>query len=216
MHFQAVIFDLDGTLLNTLEDIADSANIALAAHGLPGHGLDEYRYFVGEGVTTLMTRALPPEKRDDDTVAACVKAFREHYSHNWNNKTRPYDGVPELLDALAARHVRMAVLSNKPDEYTKRCVSEFLPKARFEAVLGQRDGVPGKPDPAGAVEIAGKLRIKPSQFLYLGDSGIDMKTAVGAGMFPVGAGWGFRFPDELLGDGARAVIDEPMELVRFL
>lgn len=219
MNFQAVISDLDGTLLDTLDDISSSVNSALVRYGLPTHGVDEYRYFIGEGVTELISRAVPAEKRDDDIIANCVKAFRENYGQNWNVNTRPYDGVPELLDALAAKHVKMAVLSNKPDDFTKRCIREFLPGRRFEIILGQRDGIPRKPDPAGALRIAEILGITPSRFLYLGDSGVDMKTAVGAGMFPVGALWGFRPGEELWEHGAQAVIERPMDLLdssRFL
>jgi phosphoglycolate phosphatase len=219
MNFQAVIFDLDGTLLDTLDDISSSANSALVRFGLPTHRVDEYRYFIGDGVTELISRAVPAEKRNDDIIADCVKAFRENYVHNWNVNTRPYDGVPELLDALAAKHVKMAVLSNKPDDFTKRCIREFLPGQRFEIVLGQRDGIPRKPDPAGALRIAEILGITPSRFLYLGDSGVDMKTAVRAGMFPVGALWGFRPGEELWENGAQAVIERPMDLLdsaRFL
>ncbi|NVL89691.1 MAG: HAD family hydrolase [Desulfobacterales bacterium] len=216
MHFKAVIFDLDGTLLDTLEDIADSANSALMKYGFPVHEVDAYRYFVGEGMTTLISLALPAEKRNNDIIADCVKAFRENYSRNWNVNTRPYDGVPELLDALAARHVKMAILSNKPDDFTKHCTREFLPNRNFEMILGRRDGIPRKPDPVGALEIAESLNITPSRFLYLGDSAVDMKTAVRAGMFPVGALWGFRPLDELREHGARAVIERPMELLGLL
>lgn len=216
MQFKAVIFDLDGTLLDTLEDIAGSANSALMKYGFPVHEVDAYRYFVGEGMTTLISRALPAEKRNDDIIADCVKAFRENYSRNWNVNTRPYDGVTELLDALAAKHVKMAILSNKPDNFTKHCTREFLPNRNFEMILGQRDGIPRKPDPVGALEIAEGLGITPSRFLYLGDSAVDMKTAVRAGMFPVGALWGFRPLDELRGHGAQAVIERPMELLGLL
>jgi phosphoglycolate phosphatase len=216
MRVKAVLFDLDGTLLNTLEDIANSANSALIRHGLPANEVDAYRYFIGDGVTMLISRALPAEKRDSDIIAKCVKAFREDYSRNWNVKTSPYDGVPELLDALAAKHIKMAILSNKPHDFTKRCVSELLPNHNFEMILGQRNAIPMKPDPAGALQIADRLGIMPSQFLYLGDSAIDMETAIRAGMFPVGALWGFRPLEELQEHGAQAVIERPMDLLGLL
>lgn len=216
MRFQAVVFDLDGTLLNTLEDIAHSANSALVRYGFPSHGVDEYRYFVGEGLTMLISRALPAEKRNDDIVSDCVKAFNENYSRNWNVNTTPYQGVLELLNELTAKHLKMAILSNKPDDSTKHCVRELLPYKSFEMVLGQREGTPRKPDPAGALEIAETLGIAPPQFLYLGDSGIDMQTATRAGMFPVGALWGFRSAEELRTHGAQVVIDRPMELLGLL
>jgi len=216
MHFQAVIFDLDGTLLNTLEDIANSANSILLTHGFPTHAVDTYRYYIGDGVAMLMSRALPPEKRNDDIIASCLKTLRENYSRNWNVNTRPYEGVPQLLEALAARDIRIAVHSNKPADFTERCVREFLPGHRFEMVLGQRDEIPRKPDPTGAIEIAKSLDVTPSRFLYLGDSAVDMRTAIGAGMFPVGAQWGFRSKQELLEHGAKAVVEQPMELLRLL
>jgi phosphoglycolate phosphatase len=216
MRAKAVLFDLDGTLLDTLEDIANSANRALIRHGLPANEVDAYRYFIGDGVAMLISRALPDEKRDRGIIAECVKAFREDYSRNWNVKTRPYKGVPELLEALAARHIKMAILSNKPDDFTKQCVSELLPNHSFEMVLGQRDAIPMKPDPGGALEIADRLGITPSRFLYLGDSGIDMETAVRADMFPVGVLWGFRPLEELQEHGARAVIEHPIDLLGLL
>jgi phosphoglycolate phosphatase len=216
MRAKAVLFDLDGTLLDTLEDIANSANSALVRYGLPTHSVDAYRYFIGDGVTMLISRALPDENRDSDIIAKCVKGFRQDYSRNWNVNTRPYEGVPELLDALAAKHIKMAVLSNKPDDFTKQCVSELLPNHDFEMILGQRDAIPIKPDPVGALQIADRLGITPSRFLYLGDSAIDMKTAVRAGMFPVGALWGFRPLEELREHGAQAVIEHPMDLLGLL
>lgn len=216
MHFQAVIFDLDGTLLDTLEDIADAANSTLAIHGFPSHEVDAYRYFIGDGVTMLMSRALPPHNRNDDLIADCVTAFRKEYGRTWNVKTRPYEGIPELLDALAARKVKTAVLSNKPDDFTKRCVDAFLQNWSFEMILGLRPDVSHKPDPTGALEIAEHLHIGPAQILYLGDSAVDMQTAVNAGMFPIGALWGFRTLDELAQNGARATIEQPMELLDYL
>ena len=139
MRYQAVVFDLDGTLLDTLEDIANSANSTLVRYGFPAHGVDAYRYFVGDGVTMLISRALPAERRNDDIIADCVATFREDYDRTWNLNTTPYEGIPELLDALTAKQMKIAVLSNKPDDFTKRCVHELLPGWNFEMILGQRD-----------------------------------------------------------------------------
>lgn len=213
MSFKAAVFDLDGTLIDTLLDIANSANSALAKYGFPPHGIDEYRYFIGDGATMLISRALPAEKRIDAIISDCVKAFHETYSLNWNVNTKPYDGVMEVLDELTAKQVKMAILSNKPDDFTKLCVRELLPGKRFEIVLGQKEGIPMKPDPAGANKIADILSIAPSQFLYLGDSGIDMQTATGAGMFAVGALWGFRSREELMTHGAQVMIERPMQFL---
>ena len=216
MDYRAVIFDLDGTLLDTLEDLSDSLNHVLAARGLPTHTLDEYRYFIGEGTAMLITRALPKGKRNDETIRACLEEYRENYGRNWRVKTRPYEGVSEMLDALTGRGLNIAVLSNKPHDFTERCVAEFLPNWTFGAVLGQRDTVMKKPDPAGALEVAERLNIPPAEFLYLGDSAIDMKTAIAAGMFPVGVLWGFRPAEELQEGGARALIERPLEILNLL
>lgn len=216
MHFKAILFDLDGTLLDTLEDLGNAANRVLEKYDFPTRPLDTYRYFVGDGATVLMKRALPENKRDDDTVGACVQTFREEYGKGWNVKTRPYDGVAEMLDALTAGGLKMAVLSNKPDEFTKRCVTEFLPKWNFEMVLGQSNLMPLKPDPKGALEIARCLNVIPSHFIYLGDTAIDMKTAIAAGMYPVGALWGFRTGKELRENGAQALIKRPQEILTLL
>lgn len=216
MLFKAIIFDLDGTLLDTLEDLSNAANRVLERHGFPTHDTGDYRYMVGDGAVVLMRRALPEDRRDDVTVLDCVRAFREEYERGWKIKTRSYDGVTEMLDVLAAHGMKMAVLSNKPDDFTKRCVSEYFPQQTFDLVLGQCDTVPLKPDPSGAMEISRFLNIPPSQFLYLGDTSIDMKTAVAAGMFPVGALWGFRSGKELLENGARLLIKRPTELLPLL
>ncbi|MBI2831058.1 MAG: HAD family hydrolase [Chloroflexi bacterium] len=216
MKHKAVLFDLDGTLLDTLKDIADSVNIALACLGFPQHELEAYRYFVGEGRDVLAVRALPENRRDPITVRKLGDRIDEEYAKCWANNTRPYPGVTELLDALASKGIKMAVLSNKPHDSVELTVSGLLPQWRFEIVLGASPSVPKKPDPAGALRIAQSLDISPPDFLYLGDSGIDMKTATAAGMFPVGALWGFRTADELLSGGARALVQKPVELLQLL
>ncbi len=215
-RFSAVLFDLDGTLLDTLADIAHSANDALEGLGFPTHEIASYRLFVGEGLRMLFRRALPAESRTEAAIDRCAEGFREAYGRQWNVRTRPYDGIPDLLDALTARGTRMAVLSNKPDLFTKRCVDEYLPQYPFQMVLGHRDGVPRKPDPAGANEILDALDVRPEQAAYLGDSATDMKTALGVGAYAVGALWGFRSRDELQENGAEAVISHPMELLDLL
>lgn len=191
MPYKAVLFDLDGTLLDTIEDIGAAANRILEQNGFPIHSMDAYRRFVGDGALNFIIRALPEDKRIDTIIHPCLDAFLEDYGRNWNVKTKPYDGIPELLDTLTARRLKMAVLSNKPHEYTKQCMAGFLSDWNFDVVFGQRDDVPGKPDPAGALEIAEQLNIAPSDFLYLGDTETDLKTSIAAGMFPVGALWGF-------------------------
>lgn len=216
MAYRAVLFDLDGTLLDTLRDIAIAANTVLGRFGCPQYEVDAYKYFVGDGMEALAVRILPRKYRDAATVARVVACINGEYSQHWADTTHPYEGIPELLQALTTRGVRMAVLSNKPDSLAKLTVSKLLSPWRFELVLGARPSVPKKPDPAAALEVVERLKIAPSEFLYLGDTATDMRTATASGMCPVGALWGFRSADELLDSGARALISNPMDLLKIL
>jgi phosphoglycolate phosphatase len=216
MNYKAVLFDLDGTLLDTIEDLADSTNAVLKKSGYPEHSVEKYKQFVGNGIRMLVSRALPTEKREDDLIDAYTAAMCEEYSKRWHMKTKPYEGIPELLDSLSSRTIKMAILSNKADEFTQAIVKKFLANWTFQAVFGERPNLPKKPDPKGALEIAGLMKLSPKEILYLGDSGTDMETASAAGMFPVGASWGFRSTEELVGHGAQAVIKTPLELLELL
>ncbi len=216
MKYKAVVFDLDGTLLDTLEDLADSLNRVLRDKGFCTHPTQAYRYFVGNGSTSLVSRVLPDEKRNEELIADCLAAFRRDYKYNWKVKTSPYNGVPELLDAITDKGVKMAVLTNKPHDFAELCVREFFSKWEFAMILGQREGIPLKPDPVGACEIARSLNIPTGEFLYLGDSGVDMTTAVRAAMFPVGALWGFRSEQELREHGAVETIARPIDFIKFI
>ncbi len=216
MNFKAIIFDLDGTLLNTIEDLTDSMNQALSRFGFSGHDQEAYKYFVGDGVESLVRRALPADRVDEKMVAQCVAAMREEYGRHWDKKTRPYPGIPELLDALCQRGIPMAILSNKVQDFTEICVSKLLPKWSFQIILGARPKVPKKPDPTAALEIAEAMDLTPVQFLYLGDTSTDMQTAVAAGMFPLGALWGFRTAQELMAHGAKALLEKPLDLLQYL
>jgi phosphoglycolate phosphatase len=213
--YHGVLFDLDGTLLDTLLDLAHSMNEALDRLGFAGHPVEAYRYFVGEGTDILASRALPPASRNERTVARCVAEFLAEYSRRWDEHTRPYPGIPELLDALSARGIRMAILSNKKHELTELAVARLLPAWRFAAVAGAKADVPRKPDPTAALRLAGELQLPPAEIVYLGDTKTDMQTAVGAGMQPVGALWGFRTEEELRTSGARTVIARPQDLAVF-
>jgi phosphoglycolate phosphatase len=214
--YQAVIFDLDGTLLNTLEDIGDAVNRVLSARGFPVHPIDAYRFFVGNGVAVLITRALPEDKRDAEIVRSCLDAYRADYSRHWKVKTRLFDGVSAMLDALTTHGLKLAILSNKPHDSTQECVREFMSRWSFDAVIGQREGVPLKPDPGGALTIAHTLGIPPAACLYLGDTAVDIKTAIAAGMTPVGALWGFRPEEELRESGAQVLLEQPLEILGLL
>ncbi|MBI2192601.1 MAG: HAD family hydrolase [Planctomycetes bacterium] len=215
MRFHAVLFDVDGTLLDTLDDLAHSMNQVLAEKGYPTHPVPAYRYFVGEGVEKLVRSVLPPGRLDEATVSSCAAAMRAEYGRRWSEMTRPYEGIPPLLDALTALRVRLAVLSNKPDALTRAVVTRFLGRWRFEAVRGFLASMPRKPDPAAALQIARTLGLPPSEIVYLGDTRTDMATAVSAGMYPAGALWGFRTPEELLASGAKLLVQSPLDLLRL-
>ena len=149
-------------------------------------------------------------------IRSCLEAFLEDYDKNWNVKTRLYDGIPELLDTLTSRGLKISVLSNKPHRYTLKCMDGFLSDWDFDVVFGQRDEVPRKPDPTGALEIAEQLNILPSDFIYLGDTETDMKTSIGAGMLPVGVLWGFRSAEELRENGAKVLLKKPLDTLDLL
>jgi phosphoglycolate phosphatase len=215
--YQAVLFDLDGTLLDTLEDLGESMNAVLAARGYPTHPIGSFTVFVGDGVENLVRRALPPDARQDETVVQeLVPLMRNEYAGRWKAKTRPYPGVPQLLRALSARGLRLAVLSNKPHAATVEVVAHFFAEGTFDVVLGARPNIPIKPDPRAALEVSRRLSAPPEAFLYVGDTNTDMKTAREAGMFAVGALWGFRTAEELRASGARVLIDRPEELLSLL
>lgn len=216
MKFEAVIFDLDGTLLNSLAGIGDAMNILLRRLGYPTHPLEAYKYFVGEGIIQLVTRALPGDKGNLHDLRQLVIDYRAIYDTTWPQKSPPYDGIPELLDALSRKNIKPAILSNKSDDFTKRMVSELLPRWTFEAVKGVRPGGPRKPDPAAALQIAGLTGIAPEKTVFMGDSDVDMQTAVNADMYPVGVLWGFREAEELLANGAKKMIKRPIELLEIL
>lgn len=214
-RIHAVLFDLDGTLLDTLEDLAASMNRVLAAHGWPARRLDEYRHFVGRGVEELVRSAVPPATQPA-AMAGLVAEMSTEYRGGWARRTRPYPGIPELLDALSARGLKLAVLSNKLEEFTRCMVAHFLSRWRFAAVVGASARFPKKPDPSAALAIAAQLGLRPEEFLYLGDTGIDVRTALAAGMHPVGVLWGFRDAQELRQAGARHLIARPLELLPLL
>ena len=216
MAYRAVLFDLDGTLVDTLRDLADSTNYVLAQAGFPQHEVEAYRYFVGAGRRVLASRALPEEHRDEQTIDRTSSEIERVYSRRWTEHTAPYPGIPELLDALTDRGIRMAILSNKPQRPAEVMVSRLLPRWHFGAVEGERPGIPLKPDPSGALEIARRMKLKPVEFLYLGDSATDMQTAVAANMYPVGALWGFRTAEELRAGGTEVLIQIPTDLLPLL
>jgi len=215
MNFKAVIFDLDGTLLDTLADLSDSMNSVLERMSLPSHHVSDYKILVGRGMRNLVTCALPAEVRTEETINQCYEAMFEEYGRRWDKKTRPYEGIEELLNELSRKKIRMAILSNKLDALTQLIVQKYLGRWEFEAVFGEREGVPRKPDPAGLFEISGIMNISPAEIICLGDSGSDMTAALSAGMYPAGALWGFRGREELFSHGAIKVFEKPVDLLEL-
>ncbi len=213
---EAFLFDLDGTLLDTLQDLADSMNAVLAARGLFVHPPDQYRYFVGDGMRELARRVLPGNTGSDELIDQLVEEMRIEYGARCYNTTGPYPGVNTMLEKVAAAKKPMAVFSNKPHDFTTRMVKKYFADIPFYMVLGVADDVPRKPDPAGAIKIAKETGIAPERFFYLGDTATDMRTAVAAGMFAAGAAWGFRDEEELRKNGAGVVFQSPDEVTSMV
>lgn len=216
MSFELVIFDLDGTLVDSLDDLADSMNAVLSSFGFPTYPREPYRRFVGDGIVKLVRRALPPERLDEEFVGECAGLMRQEYARRQLDRTVPYPGVPELLEALCTRGLRTAVLSNKPDSATHSIVEALLAPHHFDVVRGARPELPLKPDPSAALDIAASLSVRPEESLYIGDTDTDMRTGRLAGMLTVGVTWGFRDQEELRESGAQHTIHHPLELLDIL
>jgi phosphoglycolate phosphatase len=216
LKFKATIFDLDGTLLNTLDDLADSMNCVLERNRLPTHESAAYPNFVGDGIEMLVRRALPFQVAGDHELQRWVREMKAEYARRWLLRTRPYPGVPEMLSAFSAAGIAMAVLSNKPDDASRAIVQALLPDAGFRMVVGATPAMPKKPDPSAALEIAARLGIPPREFLFVGDTPIDMQTAIAAGMFPLGVLWGFRPAEQLITAGAQMLVAQAAHLIPWI
>lgn len=192
-----VIFDLDGTLLNTIEDLGNAANYALKQNGYPTHSLASYPFFVGNGVRNLIRKALPDDMRTDSIIDSLLKDFKEYYNEHNTDCTKPYDGIEELLRNLQDNGVKMAVASNKYQQATEKIIASYFGDVDFVAVYGQREGVNVKPDPSVVFSILADAKVPKSEVLYVGDSGVDMETARRACVDSVGVTWGFRSEKEL-------------------
>lgn len=214
MRFSGVIFDLDGTLLDTIEDIALTMNLVFGRRGFPPFSIADCMRMVGDGMEVLVRRALPGGAGDEALVDEIVQEYREAYGLAWRDHSRPYPGVPELLEGLKARGVRSAVLSNKSHPFIEIMTRELLP-FDFDAVLGALPGVPFKPDPSAALRIASDMGLPPAGFVFVGDTDIDMETARAAGMYPAGALWGFRDAANLKAGGAKVLLASPGDLLRL-
>lgn len=217
MGFQGAIFDMDGTLLDTLTDIAEAANDALAELKFPTFPVEDYRYFVGDGVKVLMARLLPQEfEQNEEVHEKFLQLYSKYYSQKWNQNTQPYRGIPELLNILQQKNFRLGILSNKPHAFTVKCAEKILADWKFDFILGQKDEIPRKPDPAGAIIIRDAWSLSSSEILYFGDTGTDMLTAKRAGFYALGVTWGFRPEDELREAGADLIIHHPLDVLSLL
>jgi len=215
MRTVSIIFDLDGTLLDTLKDLAETGNDVLLRQGFSIHPIDDYRRFVGDGLAKLVERMLP-QGVDEKTVTQSVQLFGDIYKERWQRNCCLYSGIGDMLAALTEKSIPVAVLSNKPHAFTLQFCERFFPENPFSVVLGQRDGFPKKPAPDGALEICSRLHCLPENCFFVGDSNVDMMTAKNSGMTAVGVAWGFRGVEELRAHGADFIINEPLELMQYV
>ena len=215
-RIEAIIFDLDGTLLDTLGDIGNAVNRVLSNSGYPTHPVSRYRSFVGDGWEMLIKRALPESESTRDKVKACVEESLVEYGKTWDVTTAPYTGIPELLNYLTQMGIQLAVLSNKPHVFTRQYVDKLLAAWTFEKVIGVSSRFPRKPDPAGALSILTELNLDRKSCLFMGDSGVDMQTAAAAGIFSVGVAWGFKSEAELMENGCRFLARHPRDVLSLV
>ena len=209
-----MIFDLDGTLLNTLGDLRAATNHALEVRGLPPHSMEEIRQFIGNGIRLLICRAMP-EGTPEAEIDAALDDFKAYYAAHIHDRTVPYDGIPQLLTALRKRGIKVAVLSNKIDSASQQLIEYFFP-GKTDVVFGEHVGVPRKPDPTSCRMVMQQLGVQPEQVLYVGDSGTDMQTAKNAGLYAVGVTWGFRSKEVLLEYGADVLVHRPEQILQIL
>lgn len=211
-----VIFDLDGTLLNTIADLAAATNYALTQFGYPTHPTDAYRFFVGNGINKLFERALPEQERTPENVLRIRSEFVPYYNIHNADLSRPYPGIEALLNLLQQHHLQLAVASNKYQEATAKLIGQYFPAIHFTAVFGQRDNVPTKPDPQVVNEIIQMAGVSKDEVVYIGDSGVDMQTGLNAGVTTIGACWGFRPKSELQAFHPDLLAEKPEDISHFL
>ena len=207
-----VIFDLDGTLLNTIADLANSTNYALKVLGYPIHESDKYNFMVGNGINKLFERALPDGEKTEENVLRVRQEFVPYYDQHNADKSRPYPGVTELLETLQTAGMQLAVASNKYQAATEKLIAHYFPNIKFTAVFGQREGIPVKPDPIIVKEILQIAKVQEEETLYVGDSGVDMQTAINAGVTSCGVTWGFRPRTELESFHPDHIVDNAEEI----
>lgn len=210
------VFDLDGTLLNTIDDLGNAANHALATKGFPIHNMASYPFLVGNGVRNLLLRALPESARTEAVVSDVLKVFKEYYNEHNCVATVPYEGIPELLRELAALGVKIAVASNKYQQATEKIVCHYFPDIEFVTINGQQEGIPVKPDPSIVFDVLGKAQVTKDDTVYIGDSGVDMETARRACVDSIGVTWGFRPEKELMEHYADFIVHSPTEILSII
>ena len=212
MKITSIIFDLDGTLLDTLGGLAVTTNDVMQRFNFPVHSMEKYKLFIGNGLKKLIERSVPMGT-SEIIVDQCCAEFEKIYSSEWMSNCCPYDGVNDMLDSLQNQGIPLAILSNKPHQFTKLFVKEFFPKIVFRSVFGQREGFAKKPEPAVAVEIAKMLQVDVHTTLFVGDSGVDIQTGKNANMKTAGVSWGFRPIEELVQNAPDIIINHPTELI---
>ena len=212
---KAVLFDLDGTIANSLLDLAVSVNHSLKEFGFNERDVQDFRYFAGDGMPKMIERALPEAYRDENTVRAVLSSFLKYYGVHYCDNTKPYDGITEMIDALKNRGIKVAVVTNKAQEMADRVVKKLYGD-RFLVIFGKRDGIPSKPDPKSALITMSELGVQPEECIFVGDSGADIKTGVNSGAYPVGVLWGFREKSELISSGAKSIISNPFKLIEII
>ncbi len=212
---RAVLFDLDGTLVNSLEDLSISTNYALSKYGFPTHETEKYKYFVGDGMQKLIERVLPPEHRDDETKIKVFECFWNYYAEHYLDKTKAYDGIHNVIEALKEKDIKVAVVSNKADQMAK-IVADKIFGDMFDFVTGKREGYPTKPDPTLTLEVISDLGVVPNECVFVGDSGMDMATAKNSGCVAFGVLWGFRKADELSQNGADYLLENPNQIIETI
>jgi phosphoglycolate phosphatase len=215
MIYRGLIFDLDGTLADTLIDIACSMNRILVKNGYPVHTVGDYKMLVGRGLENLVLQSLPSDKREPGIVSKCLKEMVADYENNCLVNTVLYKGISELISELVKKHVKLAVFSNKAEPLTRMITGSLLSGVSFVSVTGARPDLPRKPDPAGALQIASVMGLSVQDVIYMGDSDVDMMTATRAGMYAVGVLWGFRTREELQRNGAKMLVDHPLDLLKL-
>ena len=211
-----IIFDLDGTLINTLEDLANSGNYALTVHRFAPHPIMAYKNFIGNGVDKLIERIIPFDKRSAELIKQVKDTFVSHYNEHAQDHTQPYPEIQQLLEQLQEKNIKISVATNKYHTAAVPLVAQYFPKINFDLILGHRDNFPIKPDPAIVLETLARLAVNKEDCYYLGDSNVDMLTANGAGVKAIGVTWGFRSEQELRASGAEFIIHSPLELLEII